>query len=145
MCLSVDTRFQFLSWILDRGLLLTRKLLLSFQKFYGHHHDVVNRYGMYVSQMTTNMPHCEVLCHFVLYFLRFTVFSYIFGIFKLFLNCVHSKISFRIKQNENYLHSWYRTYVYKRYSINRKIYIGLFQMYITRVGTRFLRKGMNEI
>ena len=49
---------------LDRGLLLTRKLLnqgfilvklkSSLRKFYGRHHDLVDRYGIYVSQMTTD-------------------------------------------------------------------------------------------
>jgi hypothetical protein len=52
---------------LDRGLLLTRKLLnkgfflvklkSSLRKFYGRHHDLVDRYGIYVSQMTTDMFH----------------------------------------------------------------------------------------
>ena len=52
---------------LDRGLLLTRKLLnqmfllvklkSSLRKFYGPHHDLVNRYGISVSQMTTDMFH----------------------------------------------------------------------------------------
>ena len=47
---------------LDRGLLLTRKLLnqgfllvklkSSLRKFYGRHHDLVDRYGIYVLQMT---------------------------------------------------------------------------------------------
>jgi len=27
----------------------------SLQKFYGRHHDLVKRYGVYVSQMTTDM------------------------------------------------------------------------------------------
>ena len=49
---------------LVRGLLLTRKLLnqgfilvklkSSLRKFYGRHHDLVGRYGIYVSQMTTD-------------------------------------------------------------------------------------------
>jgi hypothetical protein len=53
--------------LLDRGLLLTRKLLnqefllvklkSSLRKFYGRHHDLVDRYGIYVSQMTTDMFH----------------------------------------------------------------------------------------
>jgi len=53
---------------LDRGLLLTRKLqnqgfLLvklksSLQKFYGCHHDLVDRYRISVSQMATYMFHC---------------------------------------------------------------------------------------
>jgi hypothetical protein len=52
---------------LDRGLLLTMKLLnqgcllvklkLSLRKFYGPHHDLVDRYGISVSQMTTDKFH----------------------------------------------------------------------------------------
>jgi hypothetical protein len=52
---------------LDRGLLLTRKLLnqgfllvklqSSLRKCYGRHHDLVDRYAISVSQMTTNMFH----------------------------------------------------------------------------------------
>ena len=51
----------------DRGLLLTRKLLnqgfllvklmSSLRKFYGRHHDLVDHYGISVSQMTTDMVH----------------------------------------------------------------------------------------
>ena len=51
----------------DRGLLLTRKLLnqgfllvklkSSRRKFYGRHHDLVDRYGISVSQMTTDIFH----------------------------------------------------------------------------------------
>ena len=51
----------------DRGLLLTRKLLnqgfllvklkSSLRKFYGYNHDLVDRYGISVSQMTTDMFH----------------------------------------------------------------------------------------
>ena len=50
---------------LDRELLLTRKLLnkgflvvrlkSSLRKFYGGHHDFVNRYGIAVSQMTRDV------------------------------------------------------------------------------------------
>jgi hypothetical protein len=50
---------------LDRGLLLTRKplnqgfllvkLRSSLRKCYGRHHDLVDRYGISVSQMTTDM------------------------------------------------------------------------------------------
>jgi hypothetical protein len=53
---------------LDRGLLLTRKLLnrwfllvklkSSLRKFDGLHHDLVDRYGISASQMTTDMFHC---------------------------------------------------------------------------------------
>jgi hypothetical protein len=52
---------------LDRGLLLTRKLLTqgflmvklksSLRKFYDRHHDLVDRYGIYVSHITTDMFH----------------------------------------------------------------------------------------
>ena len=52
---------------LDRGLLLTMKLLnqgfflvnlkSSLRKFYGRHHDLVDRYGISVSQMTTDIFH----------------------------------------------------------------------------------------
>ena len=52
---------------LDRGLLLTRKLLNQGfllvklrslpRKFYGRHYDLVDRYGISVSQMTTDMFH----------------------------------------------------------------------------------------
>jgi len=52
---------------LHRGLLLTRKILnqgflmvklkSSHRKFYGRHHDLVDRYGISVSQMTTDMFH----------------------------------------------------------------------------------------
>jgi hypothetical protein len=51
---------------LDRGLLLTSKLLnqwflllklKSSRKFYSRHHDLVERYGISVSQMTTDIFH----------------------------------------------------------------------------------------
>jgi hypothetical protein len=52
---------------LDRGLLLSGKLLnqwfllvklkSSLRKFYGRHHDLVDRYGISVSQMTMDMFH----------------------------------------------------------------------------------------
>jgi len=52
---------------LDRGLLLTKKLLnqgfllvklkSSNRKYYGRHHDLVDRYGISVSQMCTDMFH----------------------------------------------------------------------------------------
>jgi hypothetical protein len=55
---------------LDRRLLLTRKLLdqgfllvklkSSLRKFYGHHHDLVDCYGVSVSQMTTDMLHIGI-------------------------------------------------------------------------------------
>jgi hypothetical protein len=35
----------------------TVKLKSSFRKFYGRHHDLVDRYGISVSQMTTDMFH----------------------------------------------------------------------------------------
>ena len=53
--------------VLHRGLLPTRKLLnqwfllvkmkSSLRKFYGRHHDLVDRHGISVSQMTTDMFH----------------------------------------------------------------------------------------
>jgi hypothetical protein len=42
--------------VLDKGLLLTGKLL-NYWKLYGHLHDLVDRYGIFVSQMTTDMFH----------------------------------------------------------------------------------------
>jgi hypothetical protein len=61
----------------DRGLLLTRKLrnqgfLLvklksSLRTFYGRHHDFVDRYGISVSQMTTDI-HFTVLSSFTTYY-----------------------------------------------------------------------------
>jgi hypothetical protein len=52
---------------LDRGLLLSRKLLSqgfllvklksSLRKCFGRHHDLIDRYGISVSQMTTDMFH----------------------------------------------------------------------------------------
>jgi hypothetical protein len=55
---------------LDSGLLLTRKLLnqvflliklkSSLRKFCGRHHDLVDRYGISVSQMTTYIFHFVV-------------------------------------------------------------------------------------
>jgi hypothetical protein len=60
---------------LDRGLLLTRKLLnqgfslvklkSSLRKFYGRHHDLVDHYGISLSQMTTDMFHLSVLSSFM--------------------------------------------------------------------------------
>jgi len=56
---------------LDRGLLLTRTLLnqgfllvklkSSLQKFYGRHHDLLDRYGISVSEITTDMFHLSQL------------------------------------------------------------------------------------
>jgi hypothetical protein len=53
------------SCVLNREFLLTKKLLnqgflvvqtkLSLRKFYGRYHDLVNRYGVSVLQMTTDM------------------------------------------------------------------------------------------
>ena len=44
----------------EQGFILF-KLKSSLRKFYGHHHDLVNRYGTSVSQMTTDMLHFPVL------------------------------------------------------------------------------------
>jgi hypothetical protein len=53
--------------LLDSGLLLTKKLLnqefllvrlkSSLRKFYGRHYNLVDRYGISVSQITTDMFH----------------------------------------------------------------------------------------
>ena len=66
---------------LDRGLLLTRKLLnqgfllvklkSSLRKCYGRHHDLVDHYGIFVSQMTTICSTCKhfpVLSSFTTYY-----------------------------------------------------------------------------
>jgi hypothetical protein len=42
--------------LLNLGFLLA-KLKSSLGKFYGRHHDLVDRYGISVSQMTTDMFH----------------------------------------------------------------------------------------
>ena len=42
--------------LLNQGLLMV-KLKSSIRKFYGRHHDLVNRYGISVSQMTSDMFH----------------------------------------------------------------------------------------
>ena len=59
--------FGFCKSFLDRGLLLMRKQLnygfllvklkLSLWRFYSCHHDLVNYYGIFLSQMTTDMFH----------------------------------------------------------------------------------------
>jgi hypothetical protein len=41
--------------LLNKGFLLV-KLKSSLGKFYGRHHDFVNRYGITVSEMTTDVP-----------------------------------------------------------------------------------------
>jgi hypothetical protein len=56
---------------LDRGMLLTMKLLnqgfllvklkSSLRKTYGHHHDLVDRYGNSVPQMITDISHFPVI------------------------------------------------------------------------------------
>jgi hypothetical protein len=40
--------------LLNRGSLLS-KLKPSFRKFYGRHHDLIDRYGIYMSQITTDL------------------------------------------------------------------------------------------
>jgi hypothetical protein len=39
----------------------------SLRKFYGRHHDFVDRYEIYVPNMTTNMFHLSVLSSFMIY------------------------------------------------------------------------------
>ena len=84
--LSVDPIFQSL-WFLLEIYLLTRKplnqgfllvkLKSSLRSFYGRHHDLVNRYGVSVSQMTTDMFHLSlalpILSSFMTYHLRSVV------------------------------------------------------------------------
>ena len=65
LCYSIFNYKSSYQDFLDRGLLLTRKLLnqgfllvklkSSLRKFCGRHHYYVDRYGIAVSQMTTNM------------------------------------------------------------------------------------------
>jgi hypothetical protein len=71
VCISQMIRYSracgFYQDFLDRGLLLTRKILnqglllvklkSSLRNFYGRHRDLVDRYGISVSQMTTDMFH----------------------------------------------------------------------------------------
>ena len=85
--------------VLDRMLLLTRELLSqcfllvklksSLQKFYGRHHDLVDRYGISVSQMTTDMLQlshtlpCPFIIHDLSVLFQYTDSDYSFGIIKL--------------------------------------------------------------
>jgi hypothetical protein len=52
----LDRFLQLTRKLLNQGFLLV-KLKSSLRKFYGRHHDLVNRYGISVSQMTTDMFH----------------------------------------------------------------------------------------
>ena len=62
--------YESSSVILDRVLLLTRKLLnkwfllvklkSSFRKYYGRHHDLVDRYGISVSQISRTCSSCMI-------------------------------------------------------------------------------------
>ena len=66
---------------LDGGLLLTRKLLnqgfllvklkSSLRTFYGCHHDLVHRYGISVSQMTTICSTCRKHFHVLSSFMTY--------------------------------------------------------------------------
>ena len=59
--------YNYEVFFLHRELFLTRKLLSqgfslvklksSLRKYYGRHHDLVDRYGIYVSLMITDMFH----------------------------------------------------------------------------------------
>jgi hypothetical protein len=51
---SLDIRLLLTRELLNQSFLLF-KLKSSLRKFYGRHHDLVDRYGIYVSQMTTDM------------------------------------------------------------------------------------------
>ena len=52
----LDSVFLLTMKLLNQGLLLV-KLKSSLQKLSGRHHDLVDRYGISVSQMTTDMFH----------------------------------------------------------------------------------------
>jgi hypothetical protein len=57
-----NTKTLWFLWLLLTGKLLNQGFLLiklksSLRKFYGRHHDLVDRYGTAVSQMTTDMFH----------------------------------------------------------------------------------------
>jgi len=54
--ISKYTVFLLTRKLLNQGFLLV-KLKSSFRKFYGRHHDMVDRYVISVSQMTTDMFH----------------------------------------------------------------------------------------
>jgi hypothetical protein len=76
----------------NRGLLLTRKLLNQgfllvklkswFRKIYGRHHDLVDHYGISVSQMTTDMFHWRK------YFPFLSSFTTYYGIVARLTRCV---------------------------------------------------------
>jgi hypothetical protein len=42
------------------------KLKSSLRKFYGRHHDLVDRYGISVSQMTRSFPHSWLITGFAI-------------------------------------------------------------------------------
>ena len=66
-CIRCSRAYDSYQDFLDRGLLLTRKLLnqgfllvklkASLLKFYGRHHILADRYGISVSQMTRDLFH----------------------------------------------------------------------------------------
>ena len=53
---ALDRRLLLRRKLLNQGLLLV-KLKSSLRKFYGRHHDLVDRYDISVSQMITDMFH----------------------------------------------------------------------------------------
>jgi len=53
---SIQSYFDITRKLLNQGFLLV-KLKSSLRKLYGRHHDLVDRYGISVSKMTTDMFH----------------------------------------------------------------------------------------
>jgi len=49
--------------LLNQGFLLV-KLKSSLRKFYGRHHDLIDRYGISVSQVTKDMFHLSLTSRF---------------------------------------------------------------------------------
>ena len=62
----LDRELLLTMQLLNQGFLLA-KLMSSLRQFYGHHYDLVNHYGIYVSQMTTGMFHFLFLFSFMAY------------------------------------------------------------------------------
>jgi hypothetical protein len=52
----LDRRFLLIRKLMHQGFLMV-KLKSSLRMFYGHHYDLVRRYGIYVSWITTYMFH----------------------------------------------------------------------------------------
>ena len=75
----LDRRLLLTAKLLNQGFLLV-ELILSLRKFDGSHHGLVNRYGIAVSQMTTDIPCVSytlfVLSSFMTYY-RVCIYHYV--------------------------------------------------------------------